>query len=123
MEFKGKTPCANCPYRKDAPRRLWAKEEFADLLESENGAMGKTYGCHKKNGTVCRGWLMNQDKRHFPSIALRIQLSNQHIHRKYLDSLHCKSEMFESVQEMCEANYPELKDEVTEEIKAALNIK
>lgn len=103
--FKGYTPCKTCPYRKDAPLALWAKEEFQDLLDSEHHIMGRTYGCHKNNGTVCKGWLMNQDKRNFPSIALRIALSKDKITRAYLDKLYCNAPMFETVEEMCTANY------------------
>lgn len=104
--FKCKTPCANCPYRKDAPLAHWSVDEFIDLQNSENDYMGKVYGCHKKNGSTCIGWLMNQDKRNMPSIALRISLIKNNVKRKYLDSLYCKSEMFETVKEMINANYP-----------------
>lgn len=108
MNYCRKQPCNNCPYRKDAPLGHWSIEEFKDLLEKESDYMGATYGCHKNDGHVCVGWLMNQDKRNFPSIALRLSLSRNKVTRKYLDSLTCKSEMFDTVEEMCEANFPEL---------------
>lgn len=104
-----KSPCNNCPYRKDAPLQLWAKEEFEDLLNSEKEQFGKIYGCHKKDGHVCVGWLMDQDKRNLPSIMLRMSLSKNNVTRKYLDSLHCKSELFESIEEMAKENYPNIK--------------
>ncbi len=50
---------------------------------------------------------MNQEKRNFPSIMLRIALSKEEVTRVYLDALTCKAEMFENVDEMCHANYPE----------------
>jgi hypothetical protein len=103
------SPCKNCPYRKDAPLRYWSIEEFIDLLEKEGDYMGSVYACHKKDETVCTGWLMNQDKRGFPSIALRLSLSRNKVTREFLDSLKCKSEMFDTVEEMCHENYPELK--------------
>lgn len=109
MKYKGKSPCNSCPYRKDVPLKHWAIEEYKDLLQSENDFMGKTYGCHKNDDTVCRGWLMNQDKRCFPSIALRISLTRNNITREYLDSLTCAVEMYGTVEEMCYKNYPELK--------------
>lgn len=102
------SPCNNCPYRKDAPLRHWSIEEFKDLLKSEEDYLGKVYGCHKKDGHTCVGWLMNQDQRNFPSIALRISLSQNKVSRQYLDKLKCKSPMFETVEEMCYTNYPEL---------------
>jgi hypothetical protein len=58
FKFDCDTPCKSCPYRKDAVLRLWAKEEFERLLESDSDYFGVTYGCHKKNGSICVGWLM-----------------------------------------------------------------
>lgn len=109
MEYKCKTPCNNCPYRKDSKLQHWAREEFIQLLENDSQQFGKTYGCHKNNGTVCRGWLMMQDKNNFPSLSLRISLSKNNVDRVYLDALHCKSEMYDTVEEMIKTNYPELK--------------
>jgi hypothetical protein len=108
-----KSPCENCPYRKDAPLQLWAKEEFEGLLASEqldytSGNFGKIYGCHKQDGHVCVGWLIKQDENNFPSIQLRMSLSKNKVTREYLDSLHCKSELYKSVDEMINANYPEI---------------
>lgn len=103
------SPCNNCPYRKDAPLQMWDKHEFDKLLANEKTTdpLGcPVYGCHKADGHVCIGWLMNQDKRYFPSILLRMSLSSNKVGREYLDKLHSKSEMYGSVEEMCEANYP-----------------
>lgn len=108
LKFKATSPCNNCPYRKDAPLQHWVKEEFKDLLKNETDFMGTVYACHKKNGCVCTGWLMMQDKNNFPSIALRIKLSKDRVNRGYLDSLYCESEMYDSVQEMAKANYNDL---------------
>jgi hypothetical protein len=106
--FKGTTPCNSCPYRMDAPLQLWDKAEFEDLLASEKDYIGKLYQCHKNNGTVCRGWLIDQDNRRLPSIALRMQLSKENITREYLDKLHCKAPLYGSIEEMVKANYPEI---------------
>ena len=108
MNFKSKQPCNNCPYRKDAPLQLWHKEEFAKLLEEDKKQFGANYGCHKKNGHICVGWLMNQDERNFPNLNLRLLLSKKGISRDYLDNLKCSSEMYNSIQEMIESNFPEL---------------
>lgn len=108
MQFKGTTPCKDCPYRIDAPLRKWDVGHFVDLLKNDAVYMGVTYHCHKNNGSVCRGWLIDQDNRNFPSIALRLELSRKHVTREYLDKLHCRSAMYGSVQKMVEANYPEL---------------
>jgi hypothetical protein len=109
MEYSKKTPCKDCPYRKDAPLQLWDKEEFTDLLKKDRDYLGATYGCHKKDESVCIGWLMNQDKRNIPSIMLRISLSQKKVTREYLDSLYCKSEMYDTIEEMALTNYPKIK--------------
>jgi hypothetical protein len=75
-------------------------------VKNDNDYMGTVYACHKKNGSVCVGWLIDQDKRNFPSIALRLKLSRDGITRKYLDSLHCKTGLYKSIKEMVNANYP-----------------
>lgn len=108
LKFSKKSPCDNCPYRLDAPVGYWDKKEFEGVLAAEESQMGTVYGCHKNDGNVCVGWLMNQHERNLPSINLRIALSRHNVTRKYLDSLHCSSERFESVEEMIEANYPAL---------------
>lgn len=51
---------------------------------------------------------MNQVERDIPSIALRISLSRHDVTREYLDSLHCKAELYALVEEMIAANFPEM---------------
>lgn len=101
-------PCDNCPYRIDAPLKLWDKSEFEKLLNSETEQFGKVYNCHKSNGSVCVGWLMKQDENRFPSIALRIALSTHKVTRKYLDKLKSPVALYKDVKEMIKANFPEL---------------
>ena len=108
MDYKRKQPCNNCPYRCDAPLQHWSKEEFSDLMKKDSDYMGAVYGCHKNDGHVCVGWLMDQDNRNLPSIMLRISLSKNQVNRTYLDDLNCKSKMFGSIKEMVKANYPEI---------------
>jgi hypothetical protein len=105
--FSKKQPCNTCPYRTDAPLRHWSVEEFKDLVQHEADEMGVTYMCHKKDGCVCVGWLMDQDRRGLPSIALRLSLLKHNITRTYMDALRSPFPLYESVQEMCIANYPD----------------
>ena len=102
-------PCGNCPYRIDAPLKLWHKSEYEKLLRMEGDQIGTIYNCHKNNGSICVGWLMKQDENNFPSIALRISLSNNHITRSYLDSLSSPSPLYRDIKSMIKANYPKLK--------------
>lgn len=99
-------PCNNCPYRTDAPLQHWHKSEYEKLLKMENEQFGTVYGCHKNNGSVCVGWLMKQDENRFPSIMLRIALSQNKVTREYLDSLHSPVPLYKNVKEMIKANYP-----------------
>jgi hypothetical protein len=101
-----KSPCNNCPYRTDAPLKLWHKSEYEKLLASENSQCGSIYLCHKKDGHVCVGWLMKQDEQNFPSIMLRISLSKNNVTREYLDSLNCNAPLYKDVRAMIKANFP-----------------
>lgn len=106
--FECSQPCSNCPYRTDAPLKLWHKSEYEKLLSAENSMMGTVYNCHKNNGSICIGWLMKQDEQRFPSIALRILLSRSNISRDYLDGLHSPAPLYKNVKAMIKANYPKI---------------
>lgn len=106
MNFTRYQPCNDCPYRKDAPLQKWSVEEFKRLVEMDGDQFGSTYGCHKKDDHVCVGWLIDQDRRFFPSISLRFHLAKNNITREYLDRLKSPSELYTSIKEMCIANYP-----------------
>jgi hypothetical protein len=103
--YSGTSPCKSCPYRKDAKLKLWDKSEFEKLLDQDKEQFGNLYKCHKNDGSCCKGWLMDQDKRGFPNITLRLSLSKNRITREYLDSLKCDTELFKSIKEMVKANY------------------
>jgi hypothetical protein len=57
------SPCSSCPYRRDVPSGIWAKEEYeklpaydGDIPEQvEKGAFG-VFLCHQANGFICSGW-------------------------------------------------------------------
>ena len=106
--FECTSPCKSCPYRKDVKKEFWHIAEFQKLLDSEQTQFGSVYLCHQNDGSACIGFLMNQDRRRFPSIALRMTLIDHNITREYLDQLECEAEMFDSIEEMCKANFPEL---------------
>ena len=67
-------PCGTCPYSRLTPVGVWSETEYRDLLASDRDQIGKVYGCHLADGTVCRGWLADQKRRGLPSIALRLAL-------------------------------------------------
>ncbi len=106
--FEATKPCSNCPYRKDAPLKLWHKEEFEKLLASENQQFGSIYKCHKNNGSVCVGWLMKQQENGCPSIALRLALIKAGNLREYFEKLSSPSPLYRNVKAMIRANYPRI---------------
>lgn len=108
MRFTQKTPCKNCPYRKDAPLAHWDKGHFKDLLENSEDSIGKTYLCHKENDNPCIGWLIDQKKNRYPSIQLCLSLIKHDVKADYLKSLKSNTPMYASVKEMIAANFPEL---------------
>lgn len=112
LKFDCKKPCSNCPYRKDAPLQHWDIEEFRNLLKYENDYIGTVYQCHKKNGNICAGWMINQIENHFPSIQLRIKMMKERLTPSDLEKFSSPHEMYSTVIEMCFANFPELKHEI-----------
>jgi hypothetical protein len=104
--YKRTEPCTTCPYRKDAPLQLWSIYEFKKLLKHDKDFFGAIYGCHKKDGHTCVGWLIDQEKRGLPSLALRIDLGKNGVTREYLESLQPLGEHYRSIEEMVYANYP-----------------
>jgi hypothetical protein len=104
-------PCENCPYRKDAPRRLWHRTEFEKVLMSEVDEFGKIFNCHKQQELpaaergFCAGWLLDQKKRGVPSIALRMELITAPDAGPAFDKVHAKGlKLFKDVETMCKAN-------------------
>ena len=55
-----KTPCAFCPYRRDAPSGVWDKSEYDKLRAYDGDTAGQALGvfqCHKAPGhDLCAGW-------------------------------------------------------------------
>ncbi len=65
-------PCGSCPYRKDVPSGIWAKNEY-DKLPSYDGETWEQspaiFMCHQRDGTLCGGWLACHNPREL--LALR----------------------------------------------------
>lgn len=58
-------PCSTCPYRRDTPPGVWAREEYEKLPAFDEQWTVSTFLCHngaKPNNTVCRGWLEVHDQ-------------------------------------------------------------
>lgn len=113
MKFDRREPCASCPYRTDAPLKLWHRSEFEGLLANDgNELRGATYGCHefrkqpREEHRPCIGWLLDQRRRGYPSIQLRLMMI------KKPAAGECATEarlpegvtLYPSIKTMCRAN-------------------
>ncbi len=109
-----RSPCASCPYRKDAKVAFWDRVEFENLLaQNEDEMRGHLFGCHegRKKPEVekdfCAGWLLDQKQNGLPSLRLRLHLlrhpTSVECFEQVSDGGH---ELFHSVEEMAEANFP-----------------
>lgn len=71
-----KTPCASCPYRKNAPSGVWDASEYEKLEHYDGDATEQSsvrvFMCHHQDGCVCAGWLGHRDPADL--LAVRIGL-------------------------------------------------
>ena len=99
-------PCGSCPYLRSTPVGLWDHAEFDNLREQDADPMaGKTFGCHLRDGSLCRGWLADQKRRGIPSIRLRLMLCANEEARVAFAAVDEKDpDLYANIEEMCEAN-------------------
>jgi Family of unknown function (DUF6283) len=86
-----KAPCRSCPYRRDVPSGVWAKEEYEKLpgydgttgQQLEAGAMGAFF-CHQQTGRLCAGWVGCHDMNE--SLGLRLASMHGSISERDVDA-------------------------------------
>ena len=88
-----KVPCGTCPYRKDTPSGIWAREEYEKLplYDGDTGEQimkGATalFMCHQRDGRLCGGWLVTHDRDHLA--ALRFNRVDDSV-RDYAPDVEC----------------------------------
>lgn len=100
-------PCGSCPYRVDVPVGTWHREEFENLLANDADELsGGVFGCHRfrlrpEKAEVCAGWFLDQKRRGFPSIQLRLMLMRLAEQPVVTDGGH---ELYGTMKKMCLAN-------------------
>ncbi len=104
MRVGGKTPCGDCPYRRDAPLGKWDPQEFLDLEASDMDIASPMYGCHKKDGTLCRGWVIDQRERDIPNVELRFHLACVPGMSDEVRDVRCPVPRWPSIRVMAQAN-------------------
>lgn len=100
------TPCGSCPYRTDVPVGVWHTSNFRSLLLSDRDPdNGNVFGCHLADGTICRGWLLDQKRRNLPSVRLRVVLATNPDAMDLLDRVQEGDHpCFDTIEAMCRAN-------------------
>ena len=64
-----KKPCANCPFRTDAPEGWLGSERMAEILDQGS------FVCHKKQHLQCAGhMLINGQRNDFVRMASRLNI-------------------------------------------------
>lgn len=100
-------PCGSCPYRTDVPVGTWHRSEFENLLANDRSEMGgNVFGCHRfrlrpEEADVCAGWYLDQQRRGYPSIRLRLLLTTIDDMPTVTDGGH---PLYRTMQAMCLAN-------------------
>lgn len=75
------TPCGSCPYRRDVPSGIWAREEYEKLprFDGETWEQDATvFLCHRQDGRLCAGWVGVHDM--VESLGLRLAVAGGRIH-------------------------------------------
>lgn len=79
LDGPGKAPCGSCPYRRDVPAGVWAKEEYQKLPAYDGDPVeqimkGGTalFYCHQQDGKLCAGWVGCHNAPEKQSMALRL---------------------------------------------------
>jgi Family of unknown function (DUF6283) len=68
-----KNPCGTCPYRKDVPFGVWAREEYEKLPRYDGATFTQPMGlflCHQQDGRICAGWCGTHDMEE--NLAIRM---------------------------------------------------
>lgn len=75
-------PCSSCPYRRDVPSGIWAREEYEKLRAYDDNNVFGVFLCHHSpsmdRDAVCRGWLVV----HADSVAVRLAVCQGIIRRE-----------------------------------------
>jgi len=112
MKYDHAEPCKSCPYRRDAPRKLWHATEFLNLLRQDaDPVRGSTFGCHegrklpRDQQRMCIGWLIHQKRNRTPSIQLRLRLMKDDALLELYERINENMPgLFSSLRVMCRAN-------------------
>jgi hypothetical protein len=78
MSTVRRSPCSNCPYRRDVPSGIWAFEEYERLRDYDRETASQptaAFGCHSTPDKYCHGWaVVHSSRGHaYELLALRLR--------------------------------------------------
>lgn len=99
------SPCGTCPYRRSTPPGIWDRTEYDNLRRQDAQPFGSVFGCHLKDGSLCRGYLADQKRRGVPGLRLRMSLMTNPEAAAALEAVdETDPDLYGSIEEMCAAN-------------------
>jgi hypothetical protein len=73
-------PCKSCPYRRDVPSGVWAREEYdklprydGEIFEQAMQGASALFHCHQRDGRLCAGWVATHGADNL--LAMRLNAS------------------------------------------------
>lgn len=96
-----RTPCAECPWRKDAPVGAFPAEAYRISAPTSYDCADRTFGCHMAGaevGKICAGFLLRGATH---NLAIRLAIATGKIHP---DEIAEGTELYESYRAMAMAN-------------------
>lgn len=100
---KLRQPCANCPWRVDAPREHWDPTHFESIWKNCQDDGAHTMGCHKstpERTVPCQGWIRVMG---FESIGVRLLVMTNRVSLAEVDD-RSGPRLFASFTAMLRAN-------------------
>lgn len=112
LKYTLKRPCENCPFRRSAPRGVWAEPHYEMLLRlcstKTSPENMNVFACHcnrDKGGThACAGWLIWQREHRFPACGLRLAMGFSVVTVEEIDAIEDGDDVFDDVLELVELN-------------------
>ena len=115
-----KEPCSSCPYRRDVPSGVWAKSEYAKLVEYDAPTGEQPFApfaCHATPEHNCHGWAVVHSNRgpEYELLALRMWPPNNGVPEAAVP-------LFASGQEAAEHGMADIEEPSDEAVKTVAKL-
>lgn len=121
------SPCGSCPYRRDVPSGVWAREEYLKLPDYDLPTGEQPPGiflCHQKTGSVCAGWCGAHDM--IQNLGLRFEALTGRASTATIEAIldyKTDTPLFSSGAEACEHGLKEIAKPSSKAIRTVLGLK